>query len=98
MAAEAARVPLPSHQLKVLEGTAREALPAAARALRADLVVMGALSRSGLKRLFIGNTAEAVLDALPCDVLVVKPGKFQTKVPRRMRGAQLIALPTALSG
>lgn len=98
LAAEVARVPLPSHQLKVLEGTAREALPAAAKALRADIVVMGAVSRSGLKRLFIGNTAEAVLDALPCDVLIVKPGRFQTKVPRRSRGAQLIALPTMMTG
>ena len=98
LAVEASRVPLPSHQLKVIEGTARESLPQAARALRADIVVMGAVSRSGLKRLLIGNTAEAVLDALPCDVLVVKPGKFQTKVPRRSRGAQLIALPTAMTG
>jgi universal stress protein E len=98
LAAEVARVPLPSHQLKVLEGAAREALPAAARALGADIVVMGAVSRSGLKRLFIGNTAEAVLDALHCDVLIVKPGRFQTKVPRRGRGAQLIALPTAMTG
>ena len=39
---------------------------------------------------------EAVLDALPCDVLVVKPGRFETKVERRSRGAQLIALPTAM--
>jgi universal stress protein E len=66
--------------------------------LKADIVVMGAISRSGLKRIFIGNTAEAVLDALPCDVLVVKPGSFKTKIPRRGRGAQLIALPTAMTG
>ena len=39
----------------------------------ADLVVMGAVSRSGLKRLALGSTAERVLDFLPCDVLVVKP-------------------------
>jgi universal stress protein E len=97
LAAEVSRLPLPSHQLKVLEGTAREALPQAAKALGADLVVMGALSRSGLRRVFVGNTAEAVLDALPCDVLVVKPGRFETKVERRSRGAQLIALPTAIS-
>jgi universal stress protein E len=96
LAAEAARLPLPSHQLKVVEGSAREAIPQLAKSLGADLVVMGALSRSGLKRLFIGNTAEAVLDALPCDVLVVKPGRFETKVERRGRGAQLIALPTAM--
>jgi nucleotide-binding universal stress UspA family protein len=30
------------------------------------------VSRSALKNLFIGHTAERVLDALPCDVLVVK--------------------------
>ncbi len=48
-------------------------LPVVARSTRAGLVVMGAMSRSGLKRIFIGNTAEQVLDALQCDVLIVKP-------------------------
>ncbi len=48
-------------------------LPAVARSVRAGLVVMGAMSRSGLKRIFIGNTAEQVLDSLQCDVLIVKP-------------------------
>jgi universal stress protein E len=33
---------------------------------------MGAISRSGLKRIFIGNTAEHTLDSLKCDLLVVK--------------------------
>jgi universal stress protein E len=33
---------------------------------------MGAMSRSGLKRIFIGNTAEKVLDSLQCDVLIVR--------------------------
>jgi universal stress protein E len=49
------------------------ALPALARSMRAGLVVMGAMSRSGLKRIFIGNTAERVLDTLESDVLVVRP-------------------------
>jgi universal stress protein E len=48
-------------------------LPVVARSIRAGLVVMGAVSRSGLKRIFIGNTAEQVLDSLKCDVLIVKP-------------------------
>jgi universal stress protein E len=51
--------------------------------LRASMVVMGAVSRSALKRAFIGNTAETVLNAIPCDVLVVKPRRFRTSVPRR---------------
>lgn len=98
LAAEVARHPLPSHKLAVLEGAAREAIPQSARQLKASLVVMGAVSRSGLKRLLIGNTAEAILDALTCDVLVIKPGRFQSKVARRSRGAQLMSLPNAMTG
>jgi universal stress protein E len=48
-------------------------LPALARSMRVGLVVMGAVSRSRLKRIFIGSTAEHVLDSLHCDLLVVKP-------------------------
>jgi universal stress protein E len=48
-------------------------LPFLARSLKAGMVVMGAVSRSAIKRLFIGNTAERVLDSLTCDVLIVKP-------------------------
>jgi hypothetical protein len=53
------------------------------------MVIMGAVSRSGLKRLLIGNTAERVLDQLSCDILVVKPPKFRNRVPRATRGARL---------
>jgi universal stress protein E len=55
----------------------------------AGLVVMGAVSRTGLKRLFIGSTAERAIDHLACDVLVVKPSTFQTIVPKRMSLAWL---------
>ena len=34
---------------------------------------MGAVSRSRMDRILIGNTAEKVLDKLECDVLVIKP-------------------------
>jgi universal stress protein E len=54
-------------------GDPAPSLAAVARSMRAGLVVIGATSRSGLKRVFIGNTAERVLDGLKCDVLVVKP-------------------------
>lgn len=47
-------------------------LPALTRSMRAGLLVMGAVSRSGLKRLFVGNTAERVLDSVRCDILVVR--------------------------
>ena len=39
----------------------------------AAVVVMGAISRSAIDRVFVGSTAERLLDELVCDVLVVKP-------------------------
>lgn len=58
-----------------------DVLPRVATALPADLVVMGAISRSGLKRVFIGSTAEDVLERLPCDALIVKPPNFAELLP-----------------
>jgi universal stress protein E len=63
------------------QGFAVEALPRKLESLRADLLVMGAVSRSRLRELFVGSTAERVLDRLHCDVLVVKPGDFEEKLP-----------------
>jgi universal stress protein E len=70
-----------------------DAIPQAARSTGAGIVVMGAVSRSGLKRLVVGDTAERILDALACDVLVVKPAQFASRVSSRSRGVQLIASP-----
>jgi len=84
-----ARIPPASRHL--IDGDPVVAIPHLARKVGADLVVMGAVSRSGLKRVFIGNTAEQVLDALPCDVLVVKPGRMRRRVRRKGRGMRVIA-------
>lgn len=37
---------------------------------------MGAISRSFVADIFIGNTTEKVLDYLECDVLVLKPDDY----------------------
>lgn len=74
-----------------IEGDPVYGIPKVARATRAKIVVMGAVSRSGLKRVFIGNTAERVLRDLPCDVLVVKPPKFEKRVAERSRGMRVVA-------
>jgi universal stress protein E len=46
--------------------------------LDAAVVVMGAVARNWLKRVFVGATAEQTLDRLPCDLLIIKPDWFQT--------------------
>lgn len=60
--------------IHLLPGRTREILPSFAREQGADLVIMGAVARSGLKRRLIGSTAEHVLDHLPCDILIVRGG------------------------
>jgi universal stress protein E len=71
-------------------------LPRVARETHAGVVVMGAVSRTGLKKLFIGNTAERVLADLPCDVLVVKPGAFREHVAPERRGAMVLTPPAEI--
>lgn len=68
-------------RLHVEAAVAAEYLPRLARDCHADIMVMGAISRSGLKRIFIGSTAERVLEALPCDALIVKPKDFAAALP-----------------
>jgi universal stress protein E len=72
---------VPRDRVHIHEGGTRDLLIALTERLRADVVVMGAVSRRGLKRLFLGNTAEEVLDKLPCDLLVVRPDGSQTSAP-----------------
>ena len=79
---------IPRSRRHLVRGAPGEAVPRTARALRADIAVMGAISRSALKRIAIGNTAERVLGDLPCDVLVVKPARFVTRVSRTRRGVR----------
>jgi universal stress protein E len=58
--------------LHQLPGRTREVLPVFARANDTDLVIMGAVARTGLKRRILGSTAELVLDHLPCDILIIR--------------------------
>jgi nucleotide-binding universal stress UspA family protein len=62
-------------------GVPTDVLVASAAELKADLLVMGAVSRGDLGH--IGTTAEAVIDGVTCDVLIVKPRQFKTTVPRK---------------
>jgi len=86
-AASGAGVPPRRRHLEM--GVAQDELSRIVRETGARIVVMGAVSRSALKRLFIGSTAEHAIDRLDCDVLIVKPRGFRTRVPRRASHAWL---------
>lgn len=79
--------------IHLVNGRPNEVIPRAAKRERSAIVAMGAVSRSGLKRFFIGNTAEFVMDAIAADILVVKPPDFASRVPRIGRGVQILSMP-----
>lgn len=57
----------------VADGLVVPALRQAVRELRADLVIVGTIGRTGLARILLGSTAEAAIRELSCSVLVVRP-------------------------
>lgn len=77
----------------LVKGRPSEVIPRAVKRERCSIVAMGVVSRSALKRFFIGNTAEFVMDAVTADILVVKPADFACRVSRAGRGVQIITLP-----
>jgi universal stress protein E len=78
-----ARYRIPLRNQLTMPGDPASALVHATKKHHTNVIVMGAISRSALKRFFIGNTAERVIDEVECDLLVVKPASFRTPVPRR---------------
>lgn len=67
-------------QSHLLKGSARKEIPALAKRIDADLIVMGTVGRTGVPGFFMGNTAEAILDQIDCSVLAIKPPGFVTPV------------------
>jgi universal stress protein E len=79
----ARRHTVPRTRTRVTDATVMESLPQLVRAESTDIVVMGAVSRSFLRRAVIGHTAERLLDVLDCDVLIAKPPGFRSSVTAR---------------
>lgn len=67
-------------ELHLLRGQPRSVIPDLAAQLRADLVVMGTVSRTGIPGLIMGNTAEIIIGRISCSVLAVKPPGFASPV------------------
>lgn len=54
-------------------GAAEKRIPSTANKVKADLVVVGSVGRTGLNAILLGNTAEKILHHLRTDILIVKP-------------------------
>jgi len=66
--------------LHLVQGEPGFVIPKFAKDHDIDLVVMGTLGRLGQRGMFIGDTAERILNRLECSVLAVKPAGFVSPV------------------
>ncbi|MFT4861157.1 MAG: universal stress protein E [Pseudohongiellaceae bacterium] len=64
---------IPPERRHCIDENIHLSLPRLTQESGVSIVVMGAISRSRLDRILIGNTAEKLLDELRCDVLIIKP-------------------------
>lgn len=64
----------------LIQGDPGFVIPKFAKDHEVDLVVLGTLGRLGQHGLFIGGTAERILNRLECSVLAVKPAGFVSPV------------------
>ncbi len=76
------RYPAPNiHRVSHLKrGNPGDVIPKFAGKIRANLIVLGTVSRQGIPGLLIGNTAERVLQKVNTSVLTVKPQGFISPV------------------
>lgn len=70
--------PIPEARLRIAEGRPEKQLPRLVDDLGIDMLVTGGISRTRLGQVFIGGTAERLLDRVGCDLLVVKPPGFRS--------------------
>ncbi|TQV85116.1 hypothetical protein FKG94_02695 [Exilibacterium tricleocarpae] len=70
-------VPFVKHLVK---GNPDTCIPTFVRDHEIGTVVMGTVGRSGIPGLFIGNTAETVLQSIDTSVITVKPAGFESPV------------------
>ena len=71
---------IPPERLCLVDGRPETELPRLAGELEADVLVTGGVSRSRVEQVFIGGTAERLLDRVGCDLLVVRPPAFRAPV------------------
>ncbi|MFF7709315.1 universal stress protein [Pseudomonas sp. NPDC007930] len=73
--------------LHIAHGPADALIPLVASQLQAVVTVIGTVARHGIAGALIGNTAEAVLDSLESDVLVLKTEAISGHLVELLRGA-----------
>ncbi|MFW2365583.1 MAG: universal stress protein [Desulforhopalus sp.] len=67
-------------RLEILRGKPIDVIPQRVEELNTDLLCLGTASRSGLKALLVGNSAEEIIQRVNCTVGVLKPEGFESPI------------------
>ena len=86
----------PDAQATIIKGNTAPAIEEFVKENDIGLLVMGAVARGRIKRIFIGSSAEKTLSRVPCDVLIVKPDEFVCPVSDEI-GDEIVSDPFAIS-
>ena len=86
-----------SSRVHLVKGDPRVVIAEFATSHHTDLLVVGTVGRSGVAGRIIGNTAEAVLNQLPCSMLVVKPDSGRARGGRPTQKSAAGIAPNARS-
>ncbi|MEO8443755.1 MAG: universal stress protein [Gammaproteobacteria bacterium] len=78
----AARHAVPPARRYVIPGPTTRVLPEVVAKSGADVLLLGAVSRSRPGEPFIGTTAERIIDRVECDLFVVKPVGYRSPVSK----------------
>jgi len=84
---------IPVANRHLVSGHPTDALTLGVTQLSADILVLGCIARSGVRRFLIGNTAEQLIYRVPCDLLMVKAPGFTNDIEREPRGPRLMVTP-----
>jgi nucleotide-binding universal stress UspA family protein len=64
-------------------GAAHLSIAAAAKQVKADLIIMATHGRTGVTHLLMGSVTERVVRSAPCPVLIVRPRGAARRSARR---------------
>ena len=67
-------------EMHLIKGDASDVVPRFVRDHKIDLLVMGTVAKTGVSGLFMGGTAETILNRVDCSIVAVKPPAFKTPV------------------
>ncbi len=73
-------IAIDDENVQLIKGQPAESINRVAKQNNTDIIVMGTVGRLGIPGLFIGNTAEEIIQTTTCSVLAVKPFGFKSPV------------------